>query len=86
MPSYNYFCNTCDTPFDLFLKISDREVPLADPCPVCKATGGVVRHIGSPAIGDAFRLSSQRKQLGGFADVLENIATKQYKSNLHLKY
>jgi putative FmdB family regulatory protein len=36
MPNYGFVCENCNHLFEQLLSISDREIPLKDPCPNCK--------------------------------------------------
>lgn len=45
MPKYDYTCSKCEQKFDRFLSISNRELPLTEPCPSCKELGTVSKEI-----------------------------------------
>ena len=36
MPNYTFKCNGCEHKFELFLKMSENNKPLSEPCPKCK--------------------------------------------------
>lgn len=35
MPLYSYHCNCCGDNFECFLKVSDRDLQVNYPCPLC---------------------------------------------------
>lgn len=50
MPTYEFICSACQKTFEKQLKIADRELPINQPCPECKAEGTVARHYGNTSI------------------------------------
>lgn len=45
MPTYHYACTSCEHNFEKFSSISDRDVPLSDPCDEC---GDPIRRVLTP--------------------------------------
>lgn len=35
MPTYAYYCTSCENKFDRFLSMDDREIPLSEACEKC---------------------------------------------------
>ena len=60
MGTYTYQCKQCEHEFSNFSKMSDREVPLSEPCPECKETGHVIQTIKSVNVGDPVVLGKER--------------------------
>lgn len=67
MPSYKYQClSGCKESFNKILKIADRNLPVSEPCPSCKAEGAIEKICESPMTVDPFRCSStQSSKLPG---------------------
>lgn len=85
---YDYECKSCKTLFSKSLKLSDRLVPVREPCPVCNNTGHIHQVIlGAPAIGDSVKLGLIKPD-SGFKEVLQKIHEKtpgsKLKSNSNL--
>lgn len=43
MPTYDFSCAKCAYKFEQFLSIADRNRPLDEPCPQCKAEGVIAK-------------------------------------------
>jgi len=50
MPTYEYQCTKCCRTWESLLKINDRDVPCAAPCPAC-GKRGVTRGVSAPVMG-----------------------------------
>jgi putative FmdB family regulatory protein len=72
MPTYDYSCSACDAAFELLLRMSQREIPLQEPCPTCSATNTITQSITAPSIGDPIRLGIKRPD-AGWNDVLKKV-------------
>lgn len=61
MPYYNYICIECNHEWEDFKKISEREIPMKQPCPNCKVEGKIeTRLYESAPIGDVVRLGMHK--------------------------
>lgn len=55
MPLYDYMCTSCDDTFCEMYKVSDREIPVNNPCRKCgKMT--VQKRIGNLVMADTWKL------------------------------
>lgn len=84
MPSYDYVCGSCEHTFDKQLKISERDVPTTEPCPVCGVSEVTKTLVRAPDWSDGVRGKSSVS--GGFRDVLEKVHRTNPHSNLSQKY
>lgn len=65
MPIYEYECRLCGYTFELDMKVSERDDPCADPCPLCSPEfPSVIRLVGNRG---GFRLS-QNGSIGWASD------------------
>lgn len=81
MPTYNFKCNNCETEFEVFCKMNERESQI---CPNCGSLN-YQSHFSTPlAIGDPVRLGVRTVD-GGFREVLSRIGSANYKSDLGSK-
>lgn len=46
MPNYGFICEQCTHSFEKLLSISDREIPLKEPCPNC-GESKIIKDYGS---------------------------------------
>lgn len=46
MPTYEFICKSCSERFDHVCRMADREAPIGQPCPSCKAEGSIERYMG----------------------------------------
>mgnify|MGYP003346952162 CR=1 FL=1 len=72
MPLYDFHCTKCDHVFSKILSMSDRDIPLTEPCPSCGESGAINKVFGVPPIADPVRLG-RIKPPDGFRDVLRHI-------------
>jgi putative FmdB family regulatory protein len=83
MPTYDYRCPKCEWNWETVVKISDRDIPLSEPCPNCGAHDSVVRTIcGAPIFGDPVRMG-RIKPDNGFKEVLQKIHQRTPGSQLN---
>lgn len=47
MPTYNYKCSNCNHEFEKFLKISEMNIPLEQPCPECNTENFISKIISA---------------------------------------
>lgn len=59
---YDYKCDACGHIFERTSRMSDREVPLSEPCPECKKENVVQRYMGNQTMGwsDAIQLGMKK--------------------------
>lgn len=83
MPNYEYKCEACRHQWADIQTISNRDQPLAQPCPGCGAAGGVVRGWDTaptmgvdgglkPQKGFRERLDAMRSKLGKYNPTVRN--------------
>lgn len=48
MPTYDYECQTCEHPFDIFMEMSDYDIKAMPPCPECGVKKEVIRVFTTP--------------------------------------
>lgn len=81
MPLYEYHC-TCGHKFTENKRVSERNVPVDEPCPSCHQTGGMTRPIGNPSI--TYGGMSMSKVPDGFKDKLREVKKMNPRSNIHI--
>ena len=74
MPTYDYYCGSCEHTFEEQLLIKDRNKPTKKPCPKC-GKKDIRKLVGAPGIGDAVSLG-RKKIDNGFREVLSKIEEK----------
>jgi len=47
MPLYEYKCDNCESIFEKIQSISNRNIPLSQPCPECKEIGYIISLMSS---------------------------------------
>lgn len=80
MPTYDYQCDKCEHHFEEILKISEREEPLKNPCPNCKAEESIQLCMTAPFIGDPVR-QGVTKMDGKLKERLQEIKRKHPRAN-----
>ena len=78
MPSYSFKCSECETIFDVFCSMAERE---NQHCPKCSSKNYATHHTGGNPVIDPVRLGVRTVD-GGFREVLSKIASNNYRSNL----
>ncbi len=83
MPTYEYYCKSCEHRFDEFLMIKDRGKPERKPCPKCGEKEVKQGFFTAPVGG----YDSNLKPQGGFKDIIDSIKNngsvpKKYHENL----
>ena len=81
MPLYEFHCDKCDSQFDRFVKISEKESVLSEPCKNCGEVGGVTSVLSAPPLCDPFRLGVT-KSPSHVRDKLADIQKNTYKANM----
>ncbi len=73
---YDYRCKKCDNEFEEWLRMSEREEPMKNPCAELvddePCGGEIVQAVSAMAIGDSIRLGI-KKPSGEFNAVMEKI-------------
>jgi putative FmdB family regulatory protein len=80
MPIYEYGCSKCELVFERLLKMSEADIPLAEPCPECGSEGTVGQLMSTFALGDPIRMGVKRPD-GGWGDVLKKVKSAHPKGN-----
>ena len=81
MPMYNYKCTTCETVFDAFKKMSERNECSDLVCPECNAKGSSEYVMSAPMIvSDVGSLLS--KTDNGWKEVLSKVKEKHVINNI----
>ena len=81
MPLYEFHCNKCDSDFERFTKIADKDAVLTEPCPHCAEVGDVYAKMSAIPLVDPVRLgvSGPPKAL---RERLEAIKKNTHKSDM----
>ena len=87
MPTYEFACKKCDHTFDLYLKMEERETPLAKPCPKCNKKKSVYRNYNnySQAISSDVTLNANKATGGRWNELMGRMKkgiAKRYHKNL----
>lgn len=85
MPTYDYTCSECEHTFDAILKICDRNLPAADPCPVCGKTGHVTLTLCAPSLVSPLRIDGLRKPSSQFKERMSQIKQGLKRTGKHIK-
>lgn len=78
MPTYEFECEKCKHRFGDILKISERNLPLENPCPNCKEEKCIVSVFSAPAVVSPNAIDGLRKPRSDFKERMSQI-----KSGLH---
>lgn len=82
MPNYDYKCD-CGHTFERRSLISERKIPLSEPCPECKKSGYIEQLLtGFQVVADGTRIGLGKKTDDGFKEVLAKIHERTPGSNL----
>ena len=73
MPTYEYQCKSCDYEFDKLMSISDRALPITQPCPEC----------GASEVSKVIRTPTPTKFHVGVSD-FKNRHSEDFKENMKL--
>lgn len=86
MPNYDYKCNLCNSTFEEFHKIDDRNIPTTKPCPSCGKENCVVMAYTSVAgICDPVNLGIKKPDKG-FKEVLDKIKSKHKRHSMRDRF
>lgn len=80
MPIYEYFCENCETQFEKLLKMSEIDLPVSEPCPICNIEGKIETMNSTFALGDPIKMGLKRPD-SGFGEVLSKIKQAHPKGN-----
>lgn len=74
MPNYAFKCESCDHNFETFLKMSENDKPLSEPCPKCKKKK-IVKDWGEQknSIGCDMTLSPSKVNGSAWKEVIDKI-------------
>jgi putative FmdB family regulatory protein len=81
MPYYNYICDSCSNEWEEKHVISERDIPVNNPCPSCGVIGKVAKKVEMPSFGDPTRLGL-KKPSNEFNSLLKRIHERTPGSNL----
>jgi len=73
--TYTFKCASCEHEWEASMSMSERDVPLSEPCVACAASGeGIVKRIiASPGISYAGGQTILQRAGSGWNDVLKKI-------------
>ena len=73
MPTYDYRCEKCESVWDSFELVSNRDKPCKENCPEC-GEKKVVRHIGAfPNMATDTNLTANKKTGGQWNDLMQKV-------------
>ena len=71
--TYDFKCTGCDHVWEITCPISDRDLPLTEPCPACNETSNIRRLVAAPGISYEGALNMRQRAGSGWNDVLTKI-------------
>ena len=84
MPTYEYYCESCNHKFEKSLKIAERENPEKECCPNCKKNTVKQGFFTPPVIADPVTLGVKKPDKG-FQEAISRIKEKTGRKDIGQK-
>jgi len=81
MPTYTYFCGSCDDSWTETNKIAERDMPLEEACPFCEVSGHITRPIETPGTVSGIQGITHHMP-SDFRYLMKRIKKANYRSSL----